>query len=305
MDETNRPLPRFSPLRVVQISAAASLALLVLFAWIYFAKPIPDSYWNDKATDFLIILASASAALAATRVAGLFERDEAPWRIWWAFAIGFWCWLAGELSGLVYDAMYWETQYPDLTLIDLFWIMGYLFLGLSLYYQYRLIYSTPFGGGRQNKRGTRYYLALVALAFLLTAILTNLAANAGLGEGYAWIVLFITVLYPVFDLTEGAAAIRLSLLFGRGQWGRPWWGLILFALSDSINSFYWLGGYQWLGAGTQKVFDIITNMTYPAAYLVAGLALLSNYYMIKHGEAVGLTRPVKKVPSADSQLETE
>jgi hypothetical protein len=289
MSKTSLPTPRFSPRRVVQSSMAGSLILLALFAWVYFAAPIPDEYWNDKATDALVILASAGAAVAGTRVAQLFERDEAPWRIWWAFAIGFWCWLAGELSGLVYDAIYWETQYPDLTLIDLFWILGYLFLGLSLYYQYRLIFS------RQNKRGTRYYLVLVALGLLLVALLTNLAASTGLGEGYAWIILFITVLYPVFDLVEGVAAIRLSLLFGRGQWSRPWWGLILFALSDSINSFNWLGGYQWLSEGMQKVFDVITNMTYPAAYLVAGLALLTNYYMIKHGEAVGGIKPTKKV----------
>jgi hypothetical protein len=295
MSNTNRPIPRFSPVRVVQISAVVSLILLAAHVWIYFAAPIADDYWNDKATDFLIILASAGAALAATRVARLFERSESPWRIWWAFAIGFWCWLAGELSGLVYDAIYWETQYPDLTFIDLFWILGYLFLGLSLYYQYRLIYSIPFGDGRQNKRGTRYYLALVALVLLLIAILTNLAASTGLGEGYAWIVLFVTVLYPVFDLAEGMGAIRLSLLFGRGQWSRPWWGLILFALADSINSFNWLGGYQWLSAGMQKVFDGILVITYPSAYLVAGLALLTNYYMIKHGEATGLGKPPKKI----------
>jgi hypothetical protein len=300
MSNTNHPAPRFSPLRVVQISVVGSLILLALFAWVYFAAPIPDDYWNDKATDFLVILASAGAAVAATQVARLFDRDEAPWRIWWAFAIGFWCWLAGELSGLVYDAIYWETQYPELTLIDLFWILGYFFLGLSLYYQYRLIYSITSGDGKQKKHGTRYYLALVALGLLLTGILTNLAISTGLGEGYAWFVLFITVLYPVFDLAEGAGAIRLSLLFGRGQWSRPWWGLILFALSDSINSFYWLGGYEWLSEGTQTVLDVISNMAYPAAYLVAGLALLTNYYMIKHGEAVGVTRPIKKVQRAGS-----
>jgi len=104
-----------------------------------------------------------------------------------------------------------------------------------------------FGDSRERHVGVSHHtitaLGLVALALLLTALLTNLAVGTGLGEGYAWIVLFITVLYPVFDAVEGLGAIRLSLLFGRGQWSRPWWGLILFALSDSINSFNWLGGY--------------------------------------------------------------
>lgn len=279
---------RLTPLRILQVCTAGSLLLLAALAWVYFAVPISNAYWNDKVADFLIIVASLGAALAGTKVARSFEFQEAPWRIWWSFAIGLWCWLAGELSGLVYDAIYWESGYPSLTLIDLFWILGYMWLGLSLYYQYRLIY------GRQNKRGTRYYAGLIVLALLLTALLTNVAASAGLAEGYPWLILFITILYPVFDLTEGAGAIWLSLLFGRGHWSRPWWGLILFALADSINSFYWLGGYSWLSPVVQTIFNVITNLAYPAGYLVAGLALLVNYYLIRDGEIAGLVTPKRR-----------
>jgi hypothetical protein len=288
MTDSHRPLFQATPLRILQISTAGSLLLLMALGWIYFAVPIPDAYWNDKAADILIILASIGAALAGIRVARLFKFEEAPWRIWWAFTIGLWCWLGGEISGLVYDAIYWVTGYPPLTLIDLFWILGYMWLGLSLYYQYRLIY------GRQDKRGTRYYAGLILLALLLTALLTNLAASVGLAEGYPWIILFITVLYPVFDLAEGVGALRLSLLFGRGHWSRPWWGLILFALADSINSFYWLGGYAWLSPVMQTIFNVITNLAYPAGYLVAGLALLVNYYLIRDGEIAGLIVPKLK-----------
>ncbi len=288
MADLRRPLPRLAPVRILQISTLGALLLLAALAWVYFAVPIPDAYWNDKAADLLIIVASLGACLAGTKVARLFTFQEAPWRIWWAFAIGLWCWLAGEVSGLVYDAIYWDTGYPPLTLIDLFWLLGYMWLGLSLYYQYRLIY------GRQNKRGTRYYVGLILLALLLTALLTNLAASAGLAEGYPWAILFITILYPVFDLAEGVGAIRLSLLFERGHWSRPWWGLILFALADSINSFYWLGGYSWLSPAVQTIFDVMTNLAYPAGYLVAGLALLVNYYLIRDGEIAGLVMPKRQ-----------
>ncbi len=288
MTDSHRSLFQATPLRILQISTAGSLLLLIALGWIYFAVPISDAYWNDKAADILIIVASTGAALAGTKVAKLFKFEEAPWRIWWAFTIGLWCWLAGEISGLVYDAIYWDTGYPPLTLIDLFWILGYMWLGLSLYYQYRLIY------GRQDKRGTRYYAGLIILALLLTALLTNLAASFGLAEGYPWFILFITILYPVFDLAEGVGALRLSVLFGRGYWSRPWWGLILFALADSINSFYWLGGYAWLNPVIQTIFDVITNLAYPAGYLVAGLALLVNYYLIRDGGIAGLIAPKLK-----------
>jgi len=197
------------------------------------------------------------------------------------FSIGLWFWVAGELSGFVYDAIYIDLPYPEFSLIDVCWLAGYFYLGLSLYYQVRLVYSA------QKRKGRLLYLALVGLAFLIAALLTQLAAKAGLGGESAWIILFVSILYPVFDLAEGSAAIWLSLLFGRGQWSRPWWGLILFALADSVDTFYWLGGYDFIAPVVQSVLDVISVAAYPASYMVAGLALLSNYFILQYGVESG------------------
>jgi hypothetical protein len=132
---------------------------------------------------------------------------------------------------------------------------------------------------------------------LVTAGLTNFAEKSGLGAGYTWIILFVTVLYPVFDLTEGTTAIWLSILFGRGQWSRPWWGLILFALADSIDTFYWLGGYDYIPVTAQSVLNFISVAAYPASYMVAGLALLSNYFILRYGEDSGLLKVARKSES--------
>jgi hypothetical protein len=165
--------------------------------------------------------------------------------------------------------------------------MGYFFLGLSLYYQLRLVY-----GGNKGRR--RLYLGIVALALMVAAGLATLAAKSGLGQGFAWIILFITMLYPVFDLTEGATAIWLSFLFRRGQWSRPWWGLILFALADSIDTFYWLGGYGTIPIAAQNILNFISMVAYPASYMVAALALLSNYFILRYGEDSGLLKVAGK-----------
>jgi len=291
MNNLSRPNSGISPYQKLWIGVFASIILLILIVWSYYAEPLSQSlrpYWNDSLVDFLILLPAIGAAIAGTLVTGQFEKGETPHRIWRAFSIGLWFWVAGEVSGMIYNALYFDTDLPDLGLTDLFWLLGYFYLGLSLYYQFRLVY------GAHNRRGRLLYLGLFALALLVTAGLTTLASNAGLGEGYAWIVLFITVLYPVFDLTEGALAIRLSFLFGRGQWSRPWWGLILFALADSVNSFYWLGGYDFISVNMQAVLDFISLVAYPASYMVAGLALLSNYFILYYGEDSGLLKSVKK-----------
>lgn len=291
MSKLNKSNSNFSPVRILRFGVAASLLLVVSLVWVVYAEPLSQvrsPYWNDNLADILILIPAICAAVAGTMVMRQFEKSETPHHIWQAFSVGLWFWVAGEISGMIYDAIYWDTTYPDFRLVDIFWLLGYFFLGLSLYYQLRLVY------GAQNKKGLRLYLGLVGLALLATAGLANMAAKAGLGEGSAWIILFITVLYPVFDLAEGAIAIWLSFLFGRGQWSRPWWGLILFALADSVNTYYWLGGYELISLTTQNILNFMALIIYPASYMVAGLALLSNYFILRYGEDSGLLKTARK-----------
>ncbi|MBK8616615.1 MAG: hypothetical protein IPN96_05800 [Anaerolineales bacterium] len=281
---------RFSPLKIIQISAAMFVLMLGLMVWAFYAEPLSSRfspYWNDKLIDLLILIPAVGAAVAGTLLTYQFEKGEIPYRIWQAFTVGLWFWVAGEISGAIYDMLYWDTSYPEFSLVDLFWMLGYFFLGLSLYYQLTLVYGV-------KSRNRRIYLGLVTLALLITAGLTTLAEKAGLGEGSVWIILFITVLYPVFDLTEGAIAIWLSFLFGRGQWSRPWWGLILFALADSVNTFDWLGGYDLISVSAQDTLNFLALIAYPLSYMVAGLALLSNYYILRYGENSGLLRRARR-----------
>ncbi len=287
----NRSNSNFFPVQVLRIFAVGSVIILALLVWVTYAEPLSkllSPYWNDDLADVLILIPAVVAALAGVLVTRQFEKSETPYHIWQAFTIGLWFWVAGEISGMVYDAIYWDTTYPDFRVVDVFWLLGYFFLGLSLYYQLRLVY------GAQDKKGRRLYLGLVALALLIAVGLTNMAAKAGLGGESAWIILFITVLYPVFDLTEGAIAIWLSFLFRRGQWSRPWWGLILFALADSVNTLYWLGAYEFMSLTLQNALTFMGLIVYPLSYMVAGYALLSNYYILKYGEDSGLLKVVKR-----------
>ena len=290
MQNINSSKPKIPPSRILQFSAVAYVIILGLIVWTFFAEPLSQTlspYWNDKLIDILVLIPAVEAAIAGTLLTSQFDKREIPYHIWQAFTIGLWFWVAGEIGGMVNDALYWDSTYPDFGLVDVFWLLGYFFLGLSLYYQLRLAY------GAKSRSRRRIYLGLVALALLVTAGLTTFAAKTGLGEGYAWIILFVTILYPVFDLTEGATAIWLSFLFGRGQWSRPWWGLILFALADSIDTFYWLGGYDLIPIAARNILNFITIIAYPASYMIAGLALLSNYFILRYGEDSGLLKVAK------------
>ncbi len=287
----NPKILKLSPVRIFHISFVAYAILLCLIAWVFYAEPLTEKfspYVNDVLFDVFVMIPAIVAAIAGTLLTRQFEKGETPYQIWQYFAVGLWFWVAGEIGGMVYDYLYWDATYPEFGFVDVFWLLGYFFLGLSLYLQLRAVL------GSENKTRRRLYLAVVVLALLVTAGLTSLAERAGLGGGSAWIILFVTFLYPVFDLAEGATAIWLSFLFGRGQWSRPWWGLILFALADGIDTFYWLGGYDLIPVMGQNILNFISLVAYPASYMVAGLALLVNYFILRYGEDSGLLRLAKK-----------
>ncbi len=269
--------------------AAVAAAWLVGFALYYYFEPLGSisEYWNDKVQDTLILLPALVTALLGVKLTRHFKPSEPPYRVWFTFMLGWWAWVAGELLGFVYDYFYWNVDYPEFTLIDVCWLAGYAIFGLSLYYQFRLIYRYKQG------HKTRLYLSLIALGLLLALGLTQWALAAGLGGGFSWLALYLAVIYPVFDLFEGGAALWLFFLFGRGYLGRPWWGLIAFTAADAISVFFWMGGYNWVSDQAYLIMDLSAAVLYVAAYLITALALLSANEHLERGATILAPDPIQ------------
>lgn len=289
MQNSSKTVNLLNPTLVKWTCAGISLVILALYVWMYqwepFMEPDVFDYPDNQAIDLLTALSAIAAAALGMLVAGQFQPGEAPRRVWLTFSIGWWCWVAGEIAGMLYDRIYWFTDYPELTWIDLCWSLGYFFFALALHYQFQLIYSQ--GGGLRHSR----FAMLVAIGLILTLILTLLAQRAGLGEGISWFALYLAIFYPVFDLACGVAALWLFFLFGRGKWGRPWWGLIAFAVADSINIYFWIGGGASLSQETTDLIYLFSDTVYVAAYLIVALAFLSHYFLLRFGPP---TKPVEK-----------
>src|SRR3990172_3420926 len=110
------------------------LVMLIAYTYVYYYEPLSQRfppYYDDKVLDILTLISAVMAAYLGTQVTRQFEYNEPPFRIWLMFTIGWWWWVGGELSGFVYDVWYPDV-YPDFTFIDICWLMGYFFFGLSL-----------------------------------------------------------------------------------------------------------------------------------------------------------------------------
>ncbi len=281
----SEPKPRFAPQKVLGFLGGFSLAAIVLLAWVSTVQPFPIEpiEWNELTASTLKTLASTGAAVLSILFVRQFKRSENPQRVWLFFTLGLWCWAAGET--VVFLTGIGLFPYPEgISVLDLLWIMGYALLGLSLYYQFNLLYSSS------GKKRTILYAFILLAGLLVSGMLTNIAYRAGLGQDSPWIDNFIAMLYPVFDLAEGIAAIWLALIFGRGRWSRPWWGLILFAIADGIDNFYWLGGYAFIPEAVQSIFNFMSATFSFGGYLVIGFTLLVNYYILYYGWDSGLLK---------------
>jgi hypothetical protein len=266
--------------------AAIALVILVVYDYLYHFWPLPE-YWNQLSMDLLTVVLAGAATAAGILLIRQFDPGEAPRRVWLWFTLGWCAWLMGELVSTGYDVFNISTI-PDFALYDACWLAGYFFFGLSLYHQYRLIYS---GEKRYN---VIFYFVLAFVMLLVTLGLTQLAIRAGLGEGKSWLSVYLAVLYPVCDVIIGLAAIWLSLLFGRGRWGRPWWSLISFAVADSINILGWLGGLKNLSSTSQEYLGLFSDTAYNAGYVIALLALLS-LYLYLHNPPAPVAHPESPV----------
>jgi hypothetical protein len=294
MNQSINPNPQTFRASRTFILALVFLLMLVVFAWVYYFEPLSpySEYWNDKVCDTLTLIPALIAAILGIQLTRQFKPSEPPYRIWLTFTIGWWFWVGGELLGFVYDAIYMNADYPEITLIDLCWVLGYIFFGLSLYYQFRLIYNWKSG------RKSVLYLAFIGIALAVTLGLTQWALVVGLGKDISWFALYLAILYPVFDLFEGGAALWLFFLFGRGYLGRPWWGLIAFAVADSINIFFWIGGSDWLPEKPYLLIDLFSSVAYVAGYMITALAFFSAIGHIQSGMSRSDTNVPPSLPTA-------
>jgi len=263
-----------------------SLVIVILTAyWNWFAPRVDG--WPTLVADIITILPALAAAVLGTVLLRQYEHGEKARQVWFWFVLGWWAWVAGELTSFGYDLF--RIAYGDLSVYDIFWTVGYICFLFSLFLQFRSIYST------HKKSGLAFFFISILLILMVTWGLTQWALKAGLGDDMSWFSLFLAIFYPVCDLVAGVMALWLAFLFVSCAWGRPWWSLIVFAVADGINIFLWIGGNHLLAENTATFFDRLSSTIYNSGYLVAMLGfffiLFINYWPALSKRTDPLSKP--------------
>ena len=259
--------------RLMQLVVGGAIGLAVVYSVIYFWEPF-SPFTNILLADILTVSASVFSAVSASLIWMMYEKTDAPRRVWSYFALGLWIWVIAEIIWSYGNLTLPNGEVP-VGVPDVFWILAYYFLGQALLSQYKILVHPV-----QNElvsRVTKSLLFFGVSFVVIFSILEWFALSTSVGDT------MVNAFYPAADLTLALAAIWLTRNFQGGALGRPWIGLLIFTFSDLLYAWLQLSGaYAWSldrGNWVSGFSDIV----YFSAYLVLGIVSFSQWLFLKYG----------------------
>ncbi len=259
--------------RLLQLAIFAAVGLIVTYSVIYFLEPF-SAFANLLLADILTVTSAVVSAGAATLIWTMYEKTDAPRRIWGFFALGLWLWVMGEVTWSYGNLTLPNGEVP-VGIPDVFWVVAYYFLGQALLSQYKiLVHPTR---SELKSRVIWSVLFLCASLALIFSVLMWFDFSSSVVDT------LVNAFYPAGDLTLALAAIWLTRNFQGGALGRPWIGLLVFAFSDLMYAWLQLSGaYAW-SLGQSNWVSGISDIVYFSAYLVLAIGSFSQWLFLKYG----------------------
>jgi hypothetical protein len=261
----------------ILIGLALIVILALAYIFVYQTEPFPEP-WPDIYLNLAIILPSILSAVLATLVWLSFQPQDGPRSVWKFFALGLWSWAVAET--VWFGLWLIRGDVPTPSLADVFYVLALPLFAASFLLQYRLIFHpTP-------SQERTWLLAVLAGVLLLSVLGTFMLRSSSQGEDLSLGAAFLEVFYVAFDLAMLGAAIGLARLFGRGMWGRAWWGMLAFVLSDSLYSYVVNSGMYAQAIENGNLLSLVTDCSYAIAYMLMALACWSQLLLVWYGPSL-------------------
>lgn len=253
------------------MAIGTAVLLVAYYCYLYVAEPF-EANVLDFVMSGMIVLAALTAAVLGLLVWYRYGVSSPPRRVWFSYALALCGWALAECIWLyeyVTDGDYLVGP------ADVFWVASYAFFAAAMYHQYVLIY-------RPHRRVGAAFLILCIIAVLMFTWLLAVWLGGTVDRGLDAETL-VTAFYAVGDFAVLLAALLLVFTFRNGALGRPWLGLLVFALSDFL--YAWLeisGGYSW-NVAQGNTLTLLTDALYFAAYLAIALGCYSQWLLLSYG----------------------
>ncbi|MBV6395724.1 MAG: hypothetical protein HFACDABA_01305 [Anaerolineales bacterium] len=252
---------------------AVVIALTGLYFYFYQAAPLPPGV-NDIVVSAMTVAASALAAAMSYLILRDHGRGAPPRAIWLYFTLALLGWFLGEALWMMAYFAGGEAA-AEWGAADILWILSYFFFAASLYRQYNLIF-------RPEKRQAASFLVLAILATLLFAYLYGIWLG-GADKHNLSLLVFTNAFYVMGDIALSIGALVVARAFHSGALARPWYGLLLFSLSDLLYAqLDARSAYAW-SVEQGNLLTTITDTTYFAAYLFIAFGCYLQVILLNYG----------------------
>jgi len=258
-------------MRLYRLAILVCILITASYIFIYWFEPF-SQFWNSLFANLYLQVASLFAALITTLIWARYEKSDTPRQVWGPFAVSLWLWFAAEISWGYLNMTVGEVH---VGLPDVFWVTAYLWLGLALFNQYRILL-------KPEKRVLGQAVFIVAFALFAFTLLIYSVFVSATGTS-SKLDAAVNSFYPAADLLLAGVALWLAGHFAGGAFARPWMGLLVFTFADLL--YAWLeasGTYSW-SVDQGNLLSTIADVAYLAAYLVLFVCVLYQWLFLKYG----------------------
>lgn len=257
--------------RTLWTAYLTAMILILAYVVIYSYEPFSESL-NVILANSILISAAFSAAVMSLVIWWMYDKSDAPRRVWAPFTIALFSWFVAELTWGYLNVTQGEVPigWPDV-----FWLISYPIFGWALLQQYLILTRYPL-----QKIVIRGLIMLLFVAAGTVATYTVLTSAAGTPRDLAAV---INSFYPVADFALAFVAARLARDFIGGAFSRPWFGLIVFTVADLTYAWLEISGLYTWSIEQGNLLTTVSDVMYLMAYFVMGITLLYQWLFLKYG----------------------
>jgi len=213
-------------------------------------------------------------AIAAASIWRLMSAENHNRVLWSGIITGWALWTLAETIWAVSSFLGQEVPYPSLA--DLFWVIGYIPMGIGLVIRARTMPTKP-------TSSQTLFILLVSVTTILITVFAIFIPIVQDFDAQLWIQSALNLIYPLFDLVLVTIVWRLFFTFEEGDYAFGWrlltLGFLCMAISDFIFTYAtWQEIYypDMLANGISRIADVTYTLSYLLWFTgVYALAILS------------------------------
>ena len=239
--------------KIYLISASSIIIVIVVF--------IILSIYSEPHHIELYLNTSTVLAVGASFWASLKILKKQKWILydllkasWFYISVGIGLWLTAETIWLTYIILLGEPL--ELSIADLAWILGYIFILAGLYKNVKPLYSIVKSAGLDYKTKIVYAVPLVIGAILIGTILATIPGTLARED---LLTVIVDTSYIILDLILFTLSLEAAIFFhgGKAAKGNILFstGLALLAISDL--PYFVIGGYY-----PRNILDLLYVISY-------------------------------------------